>query len=107
MIEDIRKYTTVTFCKNQYKTQKEISKTNYDTFKIISKDIVAVFKKLPVLKLNKPLQIGFTILERSKDFMYLMYYNNILPSLNNYHVSLLMTDTDSLMLKYLFILEIA
>ena len=47
----------------------------------------------PVLKLNKPIYVGYTVLELSKWLMYDFRYNFIKK---HFDVELLFTDTDSL-----------
>ena len=54
---------------------------------------MAVYSTEKDIFLNKPVQIGFTILDRSKQIMYDRFYNNILPSLPNCVVSVCLTDT--------------
>jgi len=63
--------------------------------KIISENLVAVFLKQATIKLNKPYATGFTILERSKDFMFQQFYNVIRPALSPSDVQVLFSDTDS------------
>ena len=46
--------------------------------------------------LNKPIYLGFTVLELSKWMMFDFNYNFIL---NNFNTELLFTDTESLSLK--------
>ena len=67
--------------------------TKFSSQKISSKNFVAVHKIKPVLTLNKPIYVGFSILELSKSLMYDFHnkYNR-----NKFDAKLLFTDTDSL-----------
>lgn len=96
-IEQTRNYLNVSFSFNDEKrTMKEISNVNFSNFKILSKNLIAIFKKQKSILLNKPLPIGFTILERSKDYMFRQFYMVIRKKLPATIV--LMSDTDSLCL---------
>ena len=55
--------------------------------------MVAIHKIKPVLRLNKPIYVGFCVLELSKLLMYNWHYNYFVK---NFDCSLLFTDTDSL-----------
>ena len=56
---------------------KYISKPTYNTHKIFCKDYAAVHEIKPVLILNKPIYVGFTVLELSKWLMYDFHDNFI------------------------------
>ena len=72
---------------------KYTSKPAYITHKIFGKNYAAIHETAPVLKLNKPIYVGFTVLELSKWLMYDFHYNFIKKYFNP---ELLFTDTDSL-----------
>ena len=62
------------------------------THKIFGKNYAAIHEIKPVLILNKPIYVGFTVLELSKWLMYDFQYS----IKNNFNAELLLTDTDSL-----------
>ena len=68
------------------------SKPTYITHKIFVKDYAAIHEIKPVLVLNKPVYVGFTVLDLSKWKMYDFLYNFIKK---NFDAALLFTDTDS------------
>ena len=72
---------------------KYTSKPKYITHKIFGKDYATIHEIKPVLVLNKPIYVGFAVLDLSKWKMYDFYYNFIKK---NFNAELLFTDTDSL-----------
>ena len=72
---------------------KYTSRPAYITHKIVDKDYAAIHEIKPILILNKPVYIGFTVLDLSKWKMYDFHYNFIK---NNFDAELSFTDTDSL-----------
>ena len=72
---------------------KYTSKTRYFTHKMFGKDYAAIHEIKPILILNKPIYVGFTVLDLSKWKMYDLTYNFIKK---NFNAELLFTDTDSL-----------
>ena len=79
-----------------YKTvyRRCVNKQNFLSQKIFDKNVVAVHCSKTVLTLNKPIYVGFCILELGKLLMYQFHYNYVLKTFDN--VKLLFTDTDSL-----------
>ena len=69
------------------------SRPTYITHKIFGKDYAAIHEIKPVLILNKPIYVGFTVLDLSKWKMYDFHYNFIKK---NFNAELLFTDTDGL-----------
>ena len=72
---------------------KYTSKPTYITHKIFNKNFAVIYEIKPVLILNKPIYVGLTVLELSKELMYDFHYNFIKK---NFDAELLFTDTDSL-----------
>ena len=79
---------------NDKKNQNIVNKPNFISQKIIDKNLVAVHCRKKILSLNKPIYVGFCILELSKLLMYQFHYDYVLKTFDN--VKLLFTDTDSL-----------
>ena len=71
-----------------------VNKPSFISQKIFDKNFVAVRCSKTVLTLNKPIYVGFSILELSKLLMYQFHYDYVLKTFNS--VKLLFTDTDSL-----------
>ena len=70
-----------------------MSRPSFVSQKIFSKNFVAVHKIKPVLTLNKPIYVGFSILELSESLKYEFHYKYMK---NKFDAKLLFTDTDSL-----------
>ena len=72
---------------------RSIRKPKFVSQKIFSKNFVAIHEIKPVLTLNKPFYVGFSILDLSKYFMYEIHYKYIK---SKFDAKLLFTDTGSL-----------
>ena len=92
-IENLRKRINVRFVNNEKDFFKYTSKPTNVTHTLFERDYAAIHEINPVLMLNKPIYVGFTVLELSKWMMYDFYYNFIKKIFN---AELLFTDTDSL-----------
>ena len=86
--------------KNQSKKSKQRKRffkihrrPTHVTHRIFSKNHTAIHEIKPVLRLNEPICIGFTVLELSKWLMYYFHYNFVKK---HFDAELLFTDTDSL-----------
>ena len=75
------------------KTVKCVSKPSFISQKMFSKNHVAIHKRKPVLTHNKPIYVGFSILDLSKLHMYKVHYKYIK---SKFDAKLLFIDTDSL-----------
>lgn len=82
---------------NESNCKKYLSSPLLENFQIVNEDF-SIFKfKKPCLVLDKPIYVGFSILEMSKLHMYKLYYNHF-KKIYNEKIELLYTDTDSLFL---------
>ena len=72
--ENIRKRINVKLVNNSKDYLRCVSKPNFISQKIFDKNFVTIHQMKPVLTLNKPIYVGFIILELSKLFMYKFHY---------------------------------
>ena len=92
-IENLQKRINVRLVNNEKGFLKYTSRPTHITHKIFDKNYAAIHKIKSVLTLNKPIDVGFTVLELSKWLMYDFHYNFIKKL---FDAALLFTDTDSL-----------
>ena len=65
-MENLRKRINVRFVNNEKGFLKYTSRPTYVTHKLFDKDYTAIHEIKPVLVLNKPIYVGFTVLDLSK-----------------------------------------
>ena len=92
-MENLRKRINVRLVNNKKDFLKYTSRPIHITHKIFGKNYAAIHEIKPVLRLNKPIYVGFTVLELSKWLMYDFHYSFIKK---HFDAELLFTDTDSL-----------
>ena len=92
-VENLRKRISVRLVTNEKDSLKYTRRPTHITHKIFGKNYAAIHEIKPVLMLNKPIYVGFTVLQLSKWLMYDFHYNFINK---NVDAKLLFTDTDSL-----------
>ena len=92
-MENLRKRINVRFVNNKKDFIEYTSRPTYVTHKLFNKKFAAIHEIKQVLVLNKPIYIGFTVLDLSKWLMYYFHYNFIKK---DFSAELLFTDTDSL-----------
>ena len=74
-MENLRKRINVRLLNNAKEFLKYTSRPTHITHKTFDKNLVAIHEIKPVLILNKPIYVGFTVLELSKWLMYDFHYN--------------------------------
>ena len=92
-MENLRKRINVRYVNNKKDFLKYTSRPTYVNHKLFNKNFAAIHEIKPVLILNKPIYVWFTVLDLSKWLMYDFHYNFIKK---NFSAKLLFTDTDSL-----------
>ena len=92
-IEKLRKKTNVRLVNNAKYYRKYVSKPSFVSYKTLSKDLIAIHEIKPVLILDKPIFVGFSVLDLNEILMYDFHYNYIKIKLD---AELLFTNTDSL-----------
>ena len=97
-IQNVRNYINVKLHTNIKSLQKAISCHTFKNFVIIDQQLVQTNHYTPTIIHDKPLFVGFTILELSKHFMYDFFYNKLTNS-HAFSVDLGFSDTDSFLFK--------
>ena len=80
-MENLRKIINLRLVINKKDFLKYTSRPTHVTHKIFSKNYAAIHEIKPVLMLNKPIYVVFTVLELSKWLMYDFHYNFIKKTL--------------------------
>ena len=91
-IENLRKRINAKLINNSKKYVRCVSKPDFISQKMFSKNSVAMHQIKPVLILNKPIYVRFSILDLSKMLMYKFHYEYIQYK---FDAKLWFTDTDS------------
>ena len=93
-IENARKKINLKMANDKKEYLKIVNRPDFISQKITDKNFIAIVDcKKKVLTLNKPIYVGFCILELSNLLMYQFHYDYVLKTFN---AKLLFTDTDSL-----------
>ncbi|GFT06493.1 uncharacterized protein NPIL_670601 [Nephila pilipes] len=94
-MENVRKHSNVQLVTSEKQAKKLVAAPTFKRFKIITDSLAALEKIKSCITLNRPIYIGFVILELSKVLMYNFHYNHIKKRYMD-KANLLFTDTDSL-----------
>ena len=92
-MENLRKRISVELVNNAKDSVRCINKPSFVSQKIFSENFVAIHEIKPVLTFNKPIYVGFSILDLSKILTYEFHYKYMK---NKFDAKLLFTDADSL-----------
>ena len=92
-MENLRKRIKFRLVNNAKGYKKYVSRPSFISQKTFNKNLVAIHETKPVLTLNKPISVGFRILDWRKLLMYEFYYKY---NKSEHNANLLFSDTDSL-----------
>ncbi|XP_069102000.1 uncharacterized protein [Argopecten irradians] len=95
-MENVRKRVDIKLTHNEIKFKKYVARPSFKRFTIFDENLTAVENQKVKLTLNKPVNVGQAILDLSKVVMYDFYYGYLKETYGN-DLTLLMTDTDSLL----------
>ena len=94
-MKNLRNWRTVELVTSEEKLKKLASQPSFKQFKIFHENLAAVERAKVKLTLNRPIYVGFAILDLSKTLMYDFHNNYIKQKYPD--ATLLFTDTYSLM----------
>jgi len=94
-MEQIRNRVNIRLIADPNKLKKAVRKPSYRQTQIINFDLVMVRTAAQKILLNKPIAVGFCVLELPKVIMYKFYYDYMKPKYQD-RCMLLFTDTDLL-----------
>ena len=97
-MEIMRKRIKIRIVKNSQDFIKYTSRPTCVNWKVFENNLAAIHEKKISLTLNKPIYVGFTVLEISKWEMYNFHYNFMIRKFNT---RLLFTDTDSYVINFM------
>ena len=80
-MENLRKRTNARLVNNEKDFLKYTNRPTHIVHKIFDKNYAAIHEIKPVLTLNKPIYVGFTVLELRKWVMYDFHYNFVKKNL--------------------------
>ena len=98
-LQDNRKHFDVKICTDAKMLTKHLGSPLYKGHRIIDEKITAVYLNKSSIFMDRLYATGFSILDLSKDHMNRAWYDFIQPVLGSENVSLLLTDTDSFIIK--------
>ena len=78
-MENIRNRVDIKFVTSRKGAAKLFKKPNFTKFKIFTEDFIAIHMKQRQILFNKPIYLGMSILDLSKNLMYEFHYDYIKP----------------------------
>ena len=94
-MENVRNRRSIEIAENSDKLRKLLAKPQTEQFVIVNEDMVLVDRIKKEVLLNKPIYVGFTVLDVSKLLIFDFHYNVMMKRYGS-NARLLFSDTDSL-----------
>ena len=98
MIENVRKRREIKLIVTEERRKKLVSEPNYASCTTFSDHLMAIEMRKTRALMDKPILVGQTILDKSKELIYQFYYEYLKPKYNE-KVKLLYKDTESFILE--------
>ena len=93
-MENVRNHRDIKLVTSEKRRKRLVSQPNYHSCKKFSDHLMAIEMKKTIVKMNKPLFLGASILDISKTLMYKFWYDYFKPKYGD-KAKLCYTDTDS------------
>ena len=93
-MENVRNHRDIKLVTSEKRRKRLVSQPNYHSCKKFSDHLMAIEMKKTIVKMNKPLYLGASILDISKTLMYKFWYDYFKPKYGD-KAKLCYTDTDS------------
>ena len=77
IMENVRKHRDIKLVKTDKKRNKLVSEPNFHTMKLIDNNLAIIEMKKVKVKMNKPIYLGLSILDRSKITMHEFWYDYV------------------------------
>ena len=74
-MENVRNHRDIKLVTSERRRKRLVSQPNYHSCKKIFDDLMAIEMKKTIVKINKPLYLGASILDISKSLMYKFWYD--------------------------------
>ena len=94
-MQNVRKQKVLDFVASRARAMKLCGKPTYKSFNVIREDLVTVERTKTTIHFNKPIYVGFTVLDVSKVLMYEFHYDHMKNIYPGDRSRLCFTDTDS------------
>jgi hypothetical protein len=94
-LENKRKHKNIKLVCDPIKMEKLVKKPNFKTSIIINENLVVVSMNKTVVKMDRPLYVGMSILDISKTHMYDFHYNKMITFYGRDRIGITYMDTDS------------
>ena len=97
-MENVRKHRDIKLVTTDKRRNQLVSEPNYHEIKVFSENLVTTEMKKTKVKMNKPIYLGFSILDLSKIVMYEFCFGYMKPNYVD-NVKLCYMDTDSFIIQ--------
>ena len=98
IMENVRNHRDIKLVTSEKRRKRLVSQPNYHSCKKFSDHLMVIEMKKTIVKMNKPLYLGASILDISKTLMYKFWYDYFKPKYGD-RAKLCYTDTDSFIIN--------